>query len=49
MCGRLLCDVKISAKELIRCKSYDLTELGSHILHQKRQQLDYDEIKEMYG
>ncbi|XP_076453850.1 DNA polymerase alpha catalytic subunit-like [Babylonia areolata] len=49
MCGRLLCDVKISAKELIRCKSYDLTELVSHILHTKRQQLDYDEIKEMYG
>lgn len=24
-CGRLVCDVKISAKELIRCKSYDLT------------------------
>ncbi|KAL8595946.1 hypothetical protein ACOMHN_018258 [Nucella lapillus] len=49
MCGRLLCDVKISAKELIRCKSYDLTELASHILHQKRQPLDYEEIKDMYG
>lgn len=24
-CGRLLCDVKISSQELIRCKSYDLT------------------------
>ena len=23
-CGRLVCDIKISAKELIRCKSYDL-------------------------
>lgn len=23
-CGRLLCDVKISSRELIRCKSYDL-------------------------
>ncbi|XP_070173652.1 DNA polymerase alpha catalytic subunit-like [Littorina saxatilis] len=49
MCGRLLCDVKISAREVIRCKSYDLTELTSHILHQKRQQLDYDQIREMYG
>ena len=24
-CGRLVCDIKISCKELIRCKSYDLT------------------------
>ena len=23
--GRMVCDVKISSKELIRCKSYDLT------------------------
>jgi DNA polymerase alpha subunit A len=49
MCGRLLCDVKISAKEVIRAKSYNLTELVSHILHTKRPQLDYDEIREMYG
>ena len=26
--GRLVCDVKISAKELIRCKSYDLTGMS---------------------
>ena len=25
--GRMVCDVKISSKELIRCKSYDLTGL----------------------
>ena len=24
-CGRMVCDVKISSRELIRCKSYDLT------------------------
>lgn len=24
-CGRLVCDVKASSQELIRCKSYDLT------------------------
>lgn len=24
-CGRLVCDVKVSSQELIRCKSYDLT------------------------
>jgi len=27
--GRLLMDVMISAKELIRCRSYDLTEVRS--------------------
>ena len=25
VCGRLVCDVKISSKELIRARSYDLT------------------------
>ncbi|CAL1297484.1 unnamed protein product [Larinioides sclopetarius] len=34
-CGRLLCDVKISTKELLRCKSYDLEELSNQILNQK--------------
>jgi hypothetical protein len=24
-CGRLVCDVKVSSQELLRCKSYDLT------------------------
>lgn len=47
-CGRLVCDVKISARELIRCRSYDLTELTSQILKQKRTELDYDQIKNMY-
>ena len=32
-CGRMMCDVKISSKELIRCKSYDLTGLSSRALH----------------
>ena len=31
-CGRMMCDVKISSKELIRCKSYDLTGLSSRAL-----------------
>ncbi|KAG7275055.1 LOW QUALITY PROTEIN: hypothetical protein CRUP_001775 [Coryphaenoides rupestris] len=30
-CGRLVCDVEISAKELIRCKSYHLTELAAQL------------------
>ncbi|XP_069103569.1 DNA polymerase alpha catalytic subunit-like isoform X1 [Argopecten irradians] len=47
-CGRLLCDVKISSRELIRSRSYDLTELANVILKQKRIELDYDQIKNMY-
>ncbi|GAB1605260.1 DNA polymerase alpha catalytic subunit-like [Argonauta hians] len=48
-CGRLLCDVKISSKELVRLKSYDLTELGSQILKQKRIAVDQDHIRDMYS
>ena len=34
--GRLLCDIMISAKELLtKCKSFDLPELVSHILFKK--------------
>lgn len=31
MCGRLLCDIKISAKELIRARSYDLDSLCEQV------------------
>ncbi|XP_056004368.1 DNA polymerase alpha catalytic subunit-like [Ostrea edulis] len=47
-CGRLVCDIKLSAKELIRSRSYDLTELTNVILKAKRQELDYDQIHNMY-
>ena len=30
--GRLVCDLKISAKELIRCKSYDLPSLAEKLV-----------------
>ena len=34
--GRLLCDIMISAKELLnKCKSYDLPELVNHLLLKK--------------
>ncbi|XP_052105058.1 DNA polymerase alpha catalytic subunit-like [Mytilus californianus] len=47
-CGRLACDVMISARELLRCRSYDLTELTNQILHQKRKEIEYEEIRNMY-
>ena len=38
MAGRLLCDAKISAKELIRAKSYDLEPLVNQVLREERQE-----------
>ncbi|KAK2573475.1 DNA polymerase alpha catalytic subunit [Acropora cervicornis] len=43
-CGRMVCDVKISSKELIRCKSYDLTALSWSVLQSRREEIDQDEI-----
>ncbi|GIY56481.1 DNA polymerase alpha catalytic subunit [Caerostris darwini] len=47
-CGRLLCDVKISSKELIRCKSYDLEELSKHILNQKYSEIPTECVHTLY-
>ncbi len=37
--GRMVCDVKISAMELIRARSYDLASLGCQILGMKEDSL----------
>ena len=44
----MICDIKISAKELVRFKSFDLTELTAQILKQTRFDLDFDQIRNMY-
>ena len=47
MTGRLVCDLKISAKELIRCKSYDLGPLVERLLGkpaEERQELSSDDV-----
>jgi len=44
-CGRLVCDTKINAKELIRCKSYDLTELTNVVLNKMvRSKVDVEDV-----
>ncbi|CAE1258157.1 POLA1 [Acanthosepion pharaonis] len=48
-CGRLICDVKISANELVHLKSYELSELTQQILKGKRISVDQDHIKDMYN
>uniref|UniRef100_A0A671R8V1 DNA polymerase n=1 Tax=Sinocyclocheilus anshuiensis TaxID=1608454 RepID=A0A671R8V1_9TELE len=48
-CGRLVCDVEISAKELIRCKSYNLTELAAQILKTERVVVPPENIRSFYS
>lgn len=47
-CGRMICDVEISAKELIRCKSYHLPELVHQILKTEKVTILPEEIRNMY-
>lgn len=47
-CGRLVCDVEISAKELIRCKSYHLTELAAQVLKMERAVIPQENIRNFY-
>lgn len=47
-CGRMICDVEISAKELIRCKSYHLSELVHQILKTEKVTILPEEILNMY-
>nr|XP_014348431.1 PREDICTED: DNA polymerase alpha catalytic subunit [Latimeria chalumnae] len=48
-CGRIICDVEISAKELIRCKSYHLSELVHQILKTERVTIPPENIRNMYS
>ncbi|KAM4718751.1 DNA polymerase alpha catalytic subunit isoform 2-T2 [Anableps anableps] len=48
-CGRLVCDVEISAKELIRCKSYHLTELAAQVLKVERVTVPQENIRNLYS
>ena len=50
--GRLVCDLKVSAKELIRCKSYDLANLADKMLSksaEERLQVDCDVMRNAYS
>ncbi|XP_040279637.1 DNA polymerase alpha catalytic subunit isoform X2 [Bufo bufo] len=48
-CGRIICDIQISAKELIRCKSYHLSELVHHILKTERIMIPPEHIRNAYS
>ncbi|XP_060516543.1 DNA polymerase alpha catalytic subunit isoform X2 [Cylas formicarius] len=49
--GRLVCDIKISAKELIKSRTYDLDALCQQVLkipENQRIDIEFDEIPKMY-
>ncbi|KAF7661751.1 hypothetical protein LDENG_00253600 [Lucifuga dentata] len=48
-CGRLVCDIEITAKELIRCKSYHLTELAAQLLKTERVTVPQENIRNLYS
>lgn len=48
-CGRVLCDVKIMSKELIRCKNYDLPTLTEQIIHKRRTDVPLESIRNMFN
>uniref|UniRef100_T1IZT8 DNA polymerase n=1 Tax=Strigamia maritima TaxID=126957 RepID=T1IZT8_STRMM len=45
VCGRLLCDLKLSAKEFIQTKSYDLNDLSEVILKKPHMNVNGEQIK----
>ncbi|XP_077556839.1 DNA polymerase alpha catalytic subunit isoform X1 [Haemaphysalis longicornis] len=46
--GRLVCDAKVSSKELVQCKSYDLSELVRTLLQKERLSLTAEQVLDMY-
>lgn len=51
VCGRLVCDVKLSAQELIRARSYDLDTLCQTVLkvpEGQRQVVSHEEVRSSY-
>lgn len=46
--GRLVCDAKVSARELVQCKSYDLSELARTLLHKEYVPLTAEQVLDMY-
>ncbi|XP_061437934.1 DNA polymerase alpha catalytic subunit [Lethenteron reissneri] len=48
-CGRVVCDVKTSARELVRCRSYDLDELVASLLRTKRETFSAESVAAAYA
>ncbi|CAO3621927.1 unnamed protein product [Cunninghamella blakesleeana] len=48
MCGRLICDTYLASKDLIRSKSYRMTELAKSQLKIEREDIEFDKIADYY-
>lgn len=46
--GRIMCDIRTSAMELIRARSYDLMELTHQVLQKNRTEFDHSAIVESF-
>lgn len=44
MCGRLICDTYLASKDLIRSKSYRMTDLAKSQLKIEREDIEFDKI-----
>ncbi|KAI9303501.1 DNA polymerase family B-domain-containing protein [Cunninghamella echinulata] len=48
MCGRLICDTYLASKDLIRSKSYRMTDLAKSQLKIEREDIEFDKISNYY-
>lgn len=46
--GRLICDSYLAAKDLIKAKSYSLSQLSDQVLSVKRVEVDFEKIPQFY-
>jgi DNA polymerase alpha subunit A len=49
MCGRLICDTYLAAKDLIRSKSYRLNDLAKSQLKIDREDIEFDKLDSYYN
>ncbi|RUO96508.1 DNA polymerase family B-domain-containing protein [Jimgerdemannia flammicorona] len=49
MSGRLMCDTYLAAKDLIRSKSYSLTQLSASQLAITREEIEYDRVPSFFA
>ncbi|KAJ1969756.1 DNA-directed DNA polymerase alpha catalytic subunit pol1 [Dispira parvispora] len=49
MSGRVVCDTYLTSKDLVRSKSYSLTNLAQSELHLERMEIDFEKIPAYYA
>lgn len=49
LCGRIVCDTYLAAKDLVKAKNYSLGTLAESQLGLQREQFDYERVKDYFG